>query len=147
MRILSSAIIGFILLTTTPGWETDLIHAEQKATQEHKFILLNFSGSDWCIPCIQLRKGVFESKEFTDFAASNLVLVSADFPRLKKNQLSKEDRRRSDELAEKYNPSGEFPLTLLLDANGKLVRKWEGNPGLSPAQFVSQLKAYTDVRN
>ena len=66
-------------------WGADFSEAQQIAKQNHKLILLNFSGSDWCGPCIKLKKDVFESAEFQSFAESNLVLLRADFPRLKKN--------------------------------------------------------------
>jgi thiol-disulfide isomerase/thioredoxin len=109
-------------------------------------MLLNFSGSDWCGPCIRLRKLVFESRVFISYADSNLVLINADFPRLKKNKLSKEQQKKNDRIADKYNPKGIFPYTALLDADGKIIRIWEGNPDLSPEQFTRQLKAAVDAR-
>lgn len=53
---------------------------KQLAKKEHKHILLNFSGSDWCGPCIQLYQELFASAPFQQFAATNLVLINADFP-------------------------------------------------------------------
>jgi hypothetical protein len=43
-----------------------------------------FSGSDWCAPCIKLDKSIWQSTEFKEYAASNLILERADFP--KKNK-------------------------------------------------------------
>jgi thioredoxin-related protein len=37
-------------------WENDLDIAFQKSKEQEKAILLNFSGSDWCIPCQKLKK-------------------------------------------------------------------------------------------
>ena len=90
--------------------------------------MLNFSGSDWCVPCINLRREIFESTSFKEFADNNLVLLNADFPRLKKNQLSKDQQKKNDQLADKYNPQGHFPYTLLLDAEGKVINAWDGLP-------------------
>ena len=70
-------------------WQTDIVKAEQSAKEEHKFIILNFSGSDWCGPCIRLHKEIFDSEIFSKYAADHLVLLNADFPRSNKNQLSK----------------------------------------------------------
>src|SRR5258705_13834019 len=109
MRVLAVLITGFFLLSTT-GWETDFENAKKKAENEHKLILLNFSGSDWCGPCIRLHDEIFESTPFKNFADNNLVLVNADFPRLNKNQLSKEQQKKNDKLADKYNPAGNFPF-------------------------------------
>lgn len=127
-------------------WETDIDTAKQKAKQEHKYILLNFSGSDWCVPCIRMRKEVFDSDTFNSFAAGNLVLVNADFPRLKKNQLSKEQEKKNEKLADKYNSKGSFPFTVLLNEEGEVLKTWEGYPGLTPDQFTGQIKAVLNAR-
>ena len=122
-------------------WGTDFSAAQTNAQQQHHLILLNFSGSDWCGPCIKLKKDVFESDEFTAFAEKNLELIRADFPRLKKNQLSKEQQQKNDALAEKYNNGGKFPLTLLLDEHGKILKEWEGYQP-SVAKFIAEIKQY-----
>ena len=97
-----------------------------QAKQENKLILLKFSGSDWCGPCIQLQKVIFDDPVFEQFAHEKLVLFKADFPRLKKNQLPKEQQAINDQLAETYNPEGEFPCMVLIDAQGNTLRKWHG---------------------
>ena len=138
MKFFSLAILAFFIING--NWETDMVKARQRAHEEHKFILLGFSGSDWCIPCIRLHKQLLETAEFQQYADSNLVLVQADFPRLKKNQLSRDQQKKNESLAEKYDPQGSFPLTLLLDEEGKVLKTWEGFIDLSPQQFIEQLK-------
>src|SRR5260370_38406268 len=96
----------------SPGWHYNMQEAKDIAQKEHRHILLNFSGSDWCGPCILLRKEVLNDPGFLAFADSTLVLVNADFPRMKKNQLSREQQQRNDDLAAQYNSQGNFPLTL-----------------------------------
>jgi thioredoxin-related protein len=145
MRIFSVIITGFFFVFIN-GWGTDFEDAKKKAEKEHKLILLNFSGSDWCIPCIKFRKQVFENASFQNFADSSLVLVNADFPRLKKNQLSKDQQKKNDKLADKYDPNGIFPFTLLLDEKGKIVKSWEGFPNLTAEEFTGQLKAFINAR-
>ena len=140
MRLLSFAIAAFLIFLL-PEWGTDFSAAQKKAKEENKYILLNFSGSDWCIPCIRMHKEIFDSKEFTDLASEKLVLVKADFPRLKKNKLSKEQTKLNNELADRYNKEGSFPLTLLLDKEGKVIKRWDGYPDLKPAQFVEAIKS------
>lgn len=129
------------LLFSAIKWETDFDKARQMAVSEKKLILLNFSGSDWCGPCIRLHREIFESQVFENFATDHLVLLNADFPRLKKNRLSKEQQSKNELLAEKYNTEGAFPLTLLLDANGKVLYKWDGLPNGSPENFTNQVKS------
>jgi thioredoxin-related protein len=144
MRTLA-AVSLFVLLSSFSGWGTSFEKARQQASAEHKYILLNFSGSDWCGPCIRLHHEVFESAAFTDLADKKLVLVNADFPRQKKNQLSASLQKQNDLLADKYNPSGNFPLTVLLNADGNIVKQWEGFPKMSIAEFVSDLKNTIDA--
>jgi thioredoxin-related protein len=124
---------------TSATWKTDFNQAKNEAQQSHKYILLSFSGSDWCGPCIRLHKEIFGSEEFQKYAAENLVLVNADFPRLKKNQLPKEQVKQNEALAEKYNNTGKFPYTVLLDENGKVIKQWEGLPKETPEQFVGEV--------
>jgi thioredoxin-related protein len=145
MRLFSISLIA-LYIVLSPGWETDFESAKQKAGEQHKYILLNFSGSDWCGPCIRMHKEIFESEAFKKYADANLILLNADFPRLKKNQLSKEQQKKNDLLADKYNTKGSFPLTALLAADGTVIHSWEGMPDGKPEQFVNQLKEIIDAR-
>lgn len=131
------------MLLAIPVWTTDFNVARQEAEKNHKLILLNFSGSDWCLPCIRLKKDVFDKEEFMQYASENLILTNADFPRQHKNKISEETRRQNEMLAEKYNPSGIFPMTLLLTPDGKELRRWEGYASASATQFIEEIKAST----
>jgi hypothetical protein len=126
-------------------WHTNMQDAKTLAQQEHRHILLNFSGSDWCGPCILLRKEILDAPDFSALADTALVLVNADFPRMKKNQPPKEQQALNDQLADQYNSKGQFPLTLLLTVEGKVLQQWEGNPGVKPAEFAAQVKAAIDA--
>jgi hypothetical protein len=64
---------------------------------------------------------------------------------MKKNQLSKEQQEANDRLADRYNPKGTFPLTLLLTAEGKVLKQWEGNPGLKPGEWAVQVRAFAGM--
>src|SRR3954464_5991947 len=124
MKILLIALLG--LAAFAPGdWQNDFEKAKQTAKADHKYILLNFSGSDWCGPCIRMHKEIFESDDFKQYSNDNLILVNADFPRLKKNQLPKQQEKENDQLANEYNRKGVFPLTLLLSSDGKILKSWE----------------------
>jgi thioredoxin-related protein len=144
MRLLAIAFMMFFTGNVT--WLGDFNAAKTEATEQHKLILINFSGSDWCGPCIRLRKEILESAAFTDYATDHLVLVRADFPRQKKNQLSKDQVKLNEALADKYNADGKFPYTLLVDENGKVLFAWDGFPNETPEQFVSQIEEHTQAR-
>jgi len=139
MKLIIASIMA--LAATLPmEWKLNFSEAKSEAQTAHKMILLNFSGSDWCGPCIKLKHEVFESPEFEQFASESLVLVRADFPRQKKNQLPKDQVAQNEILADKYNKKGIFPLTVLIDNTGKIIKEWEGYQ-VSPAAFLA------DVRN
>ena len=144
MKTLSIFIASFVLMSST-SWNTNWEKAKELAAKNHQFILLSFSGSDWCGPCIRLHKEIFNSDVFSKYADSALVLVNADFPRQKKNQLSKDLQAQNDQLADKYNNKGAFPYTVLLDANGKVIKQWDGLPKETPEAFTNEVKSAVDA--
>jgi thioredoxin-related protein len=146
MTILWTTILSFFLLSSNV-WETDFEKAKEEARSEHRYILLNFSGSDWCGPCIRMHKEIFESAAFSEYSSEHLVLLNADFPRLKKNSLLPDQQKKNDQLADIYNIEGKFPLTLLLTADGKILKSWDGLPAVTAAGFTSQVKATIDANN
>ena len=105
------------------SWQTDFAKASQQAAQEHKYILLDFTGSDWCPWCIKMDKEVFNQSQFSDFALKNLVLVKLDFPR--KAAQTPAEKSQNEGLAKKYGIEG-FPTYVLLDPSGKEVRRQVG---------------------
>jgi thioredoxin-related protein len=123
-----------------PAWHYNMQEAKQIAQKEQKHILLNFSGSDWCGPCILLRKEILDQPAFLQMADTELVLVNADFPRKKKDQLPEQQQQWNNALADQYNPQGKFPYTLLLDANGKVLKEWEGYPKMTPESFSIEVR-------
>jgi len=145
MKILTIAF--FFLISSPVNWLGDFSKAQTKAQQSHKLILINFSGSDWCGPCIRLRKQILESSAFESYAAEHLLLVRADFPRQKKNQLNKDQVKLNEALADKYNAEGKFPFTLLVDEYGKVLKQWDGYPGESPEKFIEQINQFANVSN
>ncbi|WP_020526627.1 thioredoxin family protein [Flexithrix dorotheae] len=124
-------------------WLMDYDQARLEAKQNDKIILLYFSGSDWCKPCIQLKKEVFESSDFKAFAENKFILVQLDFPRLKKNRLPAPQVKHNESLAKKYNPKGEFPLVVLLNSNEEIIGKTNYN-GAGADAFISTLNAYLE---
>lgn len=138
-------VILSILSMSFINWHLNLDEAKQLAKKEHRHILLNFSGSDWCGPCIRMHKEIFESDVFKKMSDKDLVLLNADFPRTKKNQLSPKQQELNNAIADKYNSKGSFPLTVLLDENGKVLKEWDGFPKEKLDEFVDEIKSAIDV--
>jgi len=139
--------LSFLISAILPiSWSENFEEAKNEAKKSHKLILLNFSGSDWCGPCIRLRKEILQSEVFEGYAKEHLMLVNADFPRQKKNQLPAAQVKLNEALADKYNSEGKFPFTLILDENGKVIKSWEGYPNISPENFVKEITALEEKR-
>lgn len=126
-------------------WQSNFETSSKIAKEKHRLILLNFSGSDWCGPCMRMRKEIFENDIFSKMADTTLVLVNADFPRNKKNELDKIIKKQNEHLADIYNPEGKFPFTVLLDVNGNVIKYWEGLPNESAVEFSNEVKKICDA--
>ncbi len=100
------------------NWHDRLEPAVQIAQKEHKPILVDFTGSDWCVWCKRLNNEVFSKDEFVKYANNNLVLVKIDFP--EKLPQSNETKYYNQQIAKKYNIKG-FPTIVLLNSSGNVV--------------------------
>lgn len=118
-------------------WKTDMEAARQKAKAEGKPMLLNFTGSDWCPPCIQLKRAVFSQDTFKEFAEEELVLVEVDFPRDKKQ--SEEVRKQNRALAKEHGVE-QFPTILILSPEGGTMNRTSGYRGKDAEAYVNHLK-------
>jgi len=117
-------------------WEDNLETALQKAKTENKAVLVNFTGSDWCVWCQKLSAEVFSKSEFEDFADDNLILVKLDFPQ--KIEQSAETKLYNNQLAQRFNVKG-FPTILLFNSQGKMVLQTGYQPSGS-VSYVEHLK-------
>ena len=120
------------------SWQDNLEKALQQAKKENKAVLVNFTGSDWCIWCKRLTEEVFSKKEFETYAKKNLILVKLDFPR--NIEQSTETKMYNNNLAQKFGVQG-FPTILLFNSSGKLVLTTGYQPS-GPASYVNHLKSY-----
>ncbi|MFQ5674330.1 MAG: thioredoxin family protein, partial [bacterium] len=121
-------------------WLTDFEDSLRQAKEQDKIILIVFSGSDWCKPCIKLSKEVFATDAFKTYARENLILLQVDFPRYKKNRLSAQQTRHNETLAERYNKNGEFPLVVLVNSAKKLLAVTGYRRG-GPDKYIEHLKS------
>jgi|GEM_PF-1668406 len=107
-------------------WQTNFEEAQSIARLTNRHILMNFSGSDWCMPCMRLHKDMDEHNGFLSFSQRYVVLLKVDFPRLRKNRLSKKQLAHNEMLAAEFNKEGQFPYTILMDEEGKPIKTWAG---------------------
>jgi len=101
----------------------DLKAAVAKAKAENKIVFLDFTGSDWCPPCIELREKIFSQPEFMTYAESNLVLLTVDFPL--KFRLPPDAGATNDLLSAQFDAEG-VPTFVALNGDGKEIWRHRG---------------------
>lgn len=116
---------------------TDPSEAFTAAQSAGKPVLLVFSGSDWCAPCIRFDRDVLSDSTFIQYAEKHIIVLKADFPQRKK--IAQPLQSAYEKLADTYNPEGAFPKLLLISPDKKNVATI---PFLkqTPATFVAELQ-------
>ena len=84
--ILILACTGY---ASASGWTTNLESALASAKKNKKFVLAQFTGSDWCPPCIMMHKEVFSKSSFTRPVSNKFILVKLDMPKSNKSLTEK----------------------------------------------------------
>ena len=100
IKTMKKLLVILLLFTSTIAfgqekakWYIDFEKAAQASLQTGKPILADFTGSDWCGWCKKLKKEVFITPQFKDWADQNVVLLELDYPR----------RKQQDEKIKKQN--------------------------------------------
>jgi thioredoxin-related protein len=141
----ASLLIGGLAAFTTPAlaapggehWVGDFDEAVELARKQNKDLLVDFTGSDWCIWCKKLDKEVFSEQAFLDAAQKDFVLVALDFPHADDVKAKVPNPDRNKELSEKYEIQG-FPTVLLMNPDGEVYAKTGYRPG-GAAPYVENL--------
>jgi thioredoxin-related protein len=122
---------------TAYAWLTDFAAAKQRAANENKKMLLDFTGSDWCYFCKKLDAEVLDTPAFKDFA-KDYVLVRVDFPR--SHELPPDLKNQNKALAQQYRING-FPTLVELSPSGQEMARQSGyHPGSGPQAYIAQFK-------
>jgi len=135
--VAASVLISGPVASAESSWLTDYKKAQQEAKAGNKFLLLDFTGSDWCGWCKKFDREILSQSQFKDYARENLVLVELDFPRGKPQ--STELRKQNQELAQQYQVQG-FPTIVVLNGDGRKVWQYDGYFPDGPAAFVALLE-------
>lgn len=105
------------LADTNKGWLIGMDRAKEKATAENKDMLLYFTGTDWCPPCIDLDEKIFSQAEFLDPILEKFILVKIEFLRDYKRQ-SEALQKANEETGKRYDVVS-YPTIILADSNGR----------------------------
>lgn len=106
------------------NWQDSFDEALLKAKKEKKPILIYFTGSDWCGPCIKLNEKLFYTEKFEKLSSKKLVLYKADFP-TNTDLVSPETKVTNEELSIRYAQSS-FPTMIMVNEKGEVLGRKDG---------------------
>ncbi|MGA1202639.1 MAG: thioredoxin family protein [Planctomycetota bacterium] len=119
-------------------WMVDVAKAKAQAKAEKKDLLINFTGSDWCIWCKRLEGEVFKHTPFLDYAGKNFVLLYLDFPNAEEARAKVVDPELNQRLAMEYGVAG-YPSIILATHEGNPYGRTGYQPG-GPESYVEHLR-------
>jgi thioredoxin-related protein len=129
------------LVDVKDQWIEDYEVAKAKAKAQGKDLLIDFTGSDWCIWCIRLDNAVLSKEYFKTQAPKDFVLLKLDFPQKKtqSKELAAQNKRLSEEFSKNHGFQG-FPTIYLADPTGTPYGQ-TGYQDMTPEQYVAHLKS------
>jgi protein disulfide-isomerase len=136
LAIALSAVLA-VTAQADATWQTDYRKAQEEAKANHRLLLVDFTGSDWCGYCIRFNREVLSKTQFKDYASKNLVLLEVDFPRAKQQSMSL--REQNQRLAEEYQIEG-FPTIVVLNGDGHKIWRFDGYFPDGADAFIAELE-------
>lgn len=141
------------LLTLTTGFcralpqANSVDDAKAIARAQGRDIMLEFTGKEWCPPCIHLRTKILETAEFKKAVGDKYVLVEIVFPRLPDAvaAIPEEQRNANEKLLAYHRIETGLPTVLLLDAQGLPYAQIAG-ARRTPAEYIRELEKASATR-
>lgn len=124
-------------------WSTNFEESLAEARETGKFMMIFFTGSDWCPPCIALNKEVLSRKAFYDFAKEHLILVKVDEP--EGYILEEAVRLQNERLNVIYRVFFSYPTVVLTDSEGMEIARTSYRIG-GATRYVRHLKSLLGLK-
>ena len=145
--IVCTLLIGSLNLYSqeNDGWLINVDNAIEKSYATGKPILTNFTGSDWCSWCIKLKKEVFVTPAFKEWAKENVILLELDYPR--RTPQTEEIKKQNRELQQFFKVRG-YPTLHMFNvgiADGKTQITSLGKTGYvagGPTPWIANANNY-----
>lgn len=141
IKTLALAAAFYVPITSLAAeglWTSNYDAAKKQAAESKKDMLINFTGSDWCVTCIQIEKEIFIHDTFKMAVRDFFIPVEIDFP-LKKTKISPAVQKQNSDLYERYGVSS-YPTILLTDSEGRPYAATTYMEG-GPEKFVAHLNS------
>ena len=145
MKSLFITVISLAIFTAAAsadkGWVTDVDSAVEEAKKKNKAVLIEFTGSDWCPPCIIMDKEVFSQPSFVSKASEDFVLVKIDLPRS-----NPELSEKNSKVLNKYKVQG-VPTVILMDKEGKEFNRFRASQFPEVSKFLAHLDSQLEKKD
>lgn len=140
MKTLFTSLFAFTFCLCLSGaalaegpWETSIEAGVAKAKAEGKLVMVEFTGSEWCPPCIMMNKEVFTKPAFLEGAQKDYVLVKLDIPKP-----GTDNAHPNMALMKKFKVTG-VPTVILMDAEGKEFKRFSAAENKTVETFLERL--------
>jgi len=126
-------------------WTQDFAAAKELAKEKKLPMILNFTGSDWCIWCKRMDGWVFAKEDWNNYAKENIIMVTVDFPQ-NKSLVPENFQTRNKELQLKYGIKG-FPTYVILESDGQTeLGRLSASQNAKASVFINDLKNFLKYR-
>ena len=129
-------VLGVALALLPAGaveWLTNVEEAQKLAAEQGKAVLVDFTGTDWCVYCREMHAKVLDTPEFEAYAALKFVCVEMDLPH--KPLLPKAQLEYNRGIVKRYGVTG-YPTLLVLNTAGEVTGGFIG--GKAELGYVSE---------
>jgi thioredoxin-related protein len=116
-------------------WLTNMPKAMAQAKAEHKLVLADFTGSDWCVWCKKLDADTLSKQQFADYAKTNLVLVQLDYP----NKPQPAELKAANAVLQKRFKIEGFPTLILMKPDATVLWRIDGYLEGGPKALIAKL--------
>jgi len=141
LTLTSLAIFTAAATAAGKDWMTDIDSAVKVAKEKNKAVLVEFTGSDWCPPCIMMDKKVFSQSSFVSKASEDFILVKIDIPRS-----NPELSEKNSKVLNKYKVQG-VPTVILMDKEGKEFNRFTASQFPEVGKFLAHLDGQLEKKD
>ncbi len=141
-QVYTVALAALVANTTAAEWGTDYEAALAASRAQGKPVLVDFTGSDWCYYCMQLRRNVLDHPGFAAWSAEHFVLLEVDVP--ENPDFDPELLAQNRKLCSKYEIDS-YPTLLVLDGKGRPLGGlygYVGDPAAVQKLLTNGLRAH-----
>ena len=131
-------IFLFPLIQLSPTWESNFDVAKQRSIKENKIILIHFVKKTSDAKNNKLEKAIFDTNEFVAYANKQVVLLKIDIG-IPLHPENEKQYYHNTILIERFNNKMLAPYSILTDAEGKILKRWNHEQSMVAADFIKAI--------